>query len=215
MTTPTVHENASKSARELVVLVHGFACHRAFMWHLGRRLRQAGFATFNWGYPSFGESVERLARRFRRQLEELAEQGDVLHVVAHSMGGIIVRLALSYDRFPNLGRIVLLAPPNHGSPAARVLSRVVRRVWPPMWELSDHPDSLVNRLAAPPELQIGIIAARFDSVVPLASTMLDGQTDHICLPATHTSLLFQKSAAKQVCSFLSTGRFQHERKPDR
>jgi triacylglycerol lipase len=215
MNAPMACDNALKSPRELVVLVHGVACHRAFMWRLGRRLRRAGFATYNWGYPSLGRSMEHHAERFRTQLGELSKQGDVLHIVAHSMGAIITRSALSCDGFPQLGRIVLLAPPNHGSPAARILARLLRRFCPPMSEMSDHPDSFVNRLTGAKGMQIGVIAARFDTVVPLSSTMLDGQTDHICLRATHTSLLFQRSAASQICSFLSTGRFQHAGKPDR
>jgi len=125
------------------------------------------------------------------------------------MGAIIVRLALSNGPPPHLGRVVLMAPPNHGSPVARFLAPFACPICPVVSELSSRPDSLVNHIEPLDGVQVGVIAARFDWLVPLTNTILDGQTDHICLTATHNSLLFQPAVARNVHAFLSTGRFDH------
>jgi pimeloyl-ACP methyl ester carboxylesterase len=140
-------------------------------------------------------------------LKQLADRCDLLHVVAHSMGAIVVRLAMRGERLPHLGRLVLIAPPNRGTPVARLFGPLLRPVCPAVAELSNSADSFVNQIGACDGLQVGVIAARYDLTVPRSSTLLDGQTDHICLAGTHNSLLFQQTTAAQVHAFLSTGRF--------
>lgn len=195
------------SRRELVVLVHGFAANRLLMSYLERRLRRSGYATFNWGYGSFLGSLEKHARRLQDALKNAADKADILHLVAHSMGTSVARLALSHERLPTVGRLVLLAPPNRGCPAARVVGPLCRRLCPALSQLSDRPDSLINQMAPPQDVSCGVISARFDWLVPQASTHLSGQADHICISGTHSSLLFQPETARQIGSFLSTGMF--------
>jgi len=76
-------------------------------------------------------------------------------------------------------------------------------------EISSNPNSFVNQFKPAEDFDIGIIAARYDLQVPLPNTFLAGQADHICLTATHNSLLFQKETARHVEAFLRTGKFQH------
>lgn len=194
--------------RELVVLVHGLACNRLVMRGLERHLQSDGYRTHCWGYPSLRGSVDDHARRLRCQLDIFAEQSDVVHFVAHSMGSIVTRRALCQRPLPQVGRIVLIAPPNRGSPWAGLAAPLVRRVCPSIGELSNRADSFVNCIPATENLNIGVIAARFDVLVPGASTIIASQADHISLPATHISLLFQTSAARQVRAFLASGAFE-------
>lgn len=194
---------------ELVVLVHGLGCNPLLMRSLDRYLRSGGYQTYCWGYQSLRGSVDEHAWRLRCQLDELAERSDVIHFVAHSLGSIVTRRALYHRPLPQLGRIVLIAPPNRGSPWAGLVPPRIHWVCPAIGQLSNRPGSFVNCIPAAEDLEIGVIAARYDLLVPGASTMIPGQTDHISLAATHTSLLFQPSAARQVGAFLAKGSFQH------
>lgn len=200
---------SASNRRGLVVLIHGLACNPLVMRGLERHLRSDGYQTYCWGYRSLRGSVDDHARQLRCQLDVLAEQSDVIHFVAHSMGSIVARRALCHRPLPQVGRVVLIAPPNRGSPLAGIAAPLLRRVFPPIGELSNRVGSFVNCIPATDELDVGVIAGRFDLLVPGASTLIPGQADHISLPATHTSLLFQASVARQVRSFLRKGAFEH------
>ncbi len=191
-----------------VLLIHGFFSKRLLMVPLAWRVRRKGYPVINWGYFSLYGSVSDHARRLRIELERICQTVRPLHVVAHSMGAAVLRLALSFGPLENLGRIVLIAPPNGGSPVARWIGPWFKSFCPGLLEISDNEGSLVQRISSCQQLDIGIIAGRFDWVVPPSKTTLAEQSDYVCLPATHNSLLIQRSVARHVTAFLSNGRFR-------
>lgn len=195
--------------QELVVLVHGLGCNPLVMRGLDWALRREGYQTYCFGYQSLRGSVDEHAWRLRCQLDELAERSEVVHFVAHSLGSIVTRRALYQRPLPQLGRIVLIAPPNRGSPWAGLAPPLVHRICPAIGQLSNRPGSFVNCIPAEENFEVGVIAARYDLLVPGASTIIPGQTDHISITGTHTSLLVQPSAARQVRAFLAEGAFEH------
>jgi pimeloyl-ACP methyl ester carboxylesterase len=199
-----------RTDRELVVLIHGLAANRLVMRPLQRRLRARGYDTFNWGYRSVLRPIQRNAERFRRRLDSLAGREDVerLHIVGHSMGSIITRYIVANDPPDKLGRIVLLAPPNHGSRVARWLNRGFGYLYPSLDQLSDRPESFVNGLVGNLGVPCGVIAATRDRMVSLESTHLAGQDDHAQFKAGHTTMLFYCEVAEMVDRFLQTGRFK-------
>ena len=207
MTQMSKNENGSEQ-QELIVLVHGFCSKRLWMRALERRLDRMGFQTCSWGYNSLAGRLPQHAARLSRALQQLAADGRRINIVAHSMGAIIARQALAEASLPSLGRIVLLAPPNRGSRVARFWSPVLRPLFPAVAQLSSHRKSFVNQLPECNVAPVGIISARFDMLVSRRHTRLEGQSDHVCLLATHNSLLFQRATARQIEAFLKSGRFQ-------
>ena len=179
------------------------------MIRLAKFLEAAGYHVENWGYRSISKSIESHARAFSERLRVFARSHhfDRLHMVTHSMGGIIARRALSLDQPANFGRVVMLGPPNSGSHAARKLATILGRVCPPLRELSDSSGSYVNRLHEPTGIELGIIAAESDRVVKLPSTFLKCQRDHIVLPGHHGALPWRRDTSQQVIHFLRHGRF--------
>jgi len=198
-----------QSSRDLVVLTHGFMAHRLLLTRLSGRLRRAGWQTRIWGYESFRTSVVRHAERFTDLLSELAsdQRIDRIHLVTHSMGCIIGRLAISQVRPPKLGRFVMLTPPNRGSFVATKTVRIFGRLFPPVAELTTNPDSLVNTLADPADVEVGVIAAARDTLVDLESTRLRIPHEHVTLPCLHSAVLFRQDTATLIDEFLKTGRF--------
>jgi pimeloyl-ACP methyl ester carboxylesterase len=196
------------SRNELVVLVHGFGAKRAVMWPLASRLRANGFRVLNWNYLSLFATIETHANRFCDFLATQLSLEPRFHIVAHSMGSIVTRAALNRSSLPNLGRLVLLAPPNAGSPAARLASFLIGRVVTPTRELSDQESSYVNQLKQQTEFDVGILAARYDILVPTRNTHLCGERMHEILCATHNSLLFSRAVSTKIASFLRTGDFK-------
>lgn len=201
----------SQPRNQAVVLLHGLAANRLVMVRLSKFLDGHGYETANWGYRSIRGSIESHAWALRTQLDDFISAGrhEVVHIVAHSMGGIVARRALSLSHTANLGRLVMLGPPNRGSHVARRLSRPLGSICPALRELSDSAHSYVNQLGEPSDIECGIIAAAADRVVKLQSTFLASQSDHIILPGHHGMLPWRCDTAKQVIHFLRYGKFNH------
>jgi pimeloyl-ACP methyl ester carboxylesterase len=199
----------SSPGRRVVVLTHGFMAHRLLLKLFAARLRRAGWETRIWGYESFLTSVTHHAGRFSAYLGQLEadEQITQIHLVTHSMGCIIGRMAIAKKRPRKLGRFVMLTPPNRGSFVASAMPGIVGRVFRPVAELTTAPDSLVNSLADPDNIDVGIIAAAQDSLVSLESTKLAVPHEHITLPCLHSAVLFRRDAAALTDAFLRTGLF--------
>ena len=199
----------SDHPRDCVALVHGFMANKYILTMLSRRLQAHGYSTTAWGYWNMGCSLLVHAERFARELELLDGEPriDTLHVVGHSMGCIISRVALDRYRPRKMGRFVMLAPPNRGSFVATATARTLGRFLTPVAELSTADNSLVNSLPTPQGIDIGVIAAKHDALVAEESTRPDAPHAHITLPTWHTGLLFSRETADLVAGFLATGEF--------
>ena len=197
----------SKSA---VVLVHGLAAHRVVMSRLERHLKPRFSQVTNWGYSSLWSRIERHGAALAKLLSEMEASADVeqVHLVTHSMGGIIARLALAEKMPTKLGRMVMLAPPNGGSHVARYLSPLLGLICPPLVQLSDHCESFVACLPPLAGVHVGVVAAAADELVCEKSTHLPNEADHITLPGFHSSILWFEETARQVAYFLEQGRFE-------
>ena len=195
--------------RQCVVLVHGYLANKLLLALLARRLRDHGYRTDLWGYRNMWSSIQVLADRFARSLATLDADPriDTLHLVTHSMGGIVGRAALDRYRPRKMGRFVMLAPPNRGSFVATAMAGSFGRVLKPVAELSTAADSLVNSLPTPDDVDIGVIAAAHDALVSAESTHPPVPHAHVTLPTWHTGLLFRRDTADLVADFLASGRF--------
>ena len=102
-----------------VLLVHGLGRTPLSMAPLARSLQQAGHATELFGYAAFAESYDRIARRLRLRLTNLAGTGDYA-VVAHSLGGLLTRSALEGGAIALPKQVIMLGTPNQSPRMARI-----------------------------------------------------------------------------------------------
>ncbi len=211
------------SAPEAVILLHGLARTDRSMRPLEEHLSAAGFRVHNLRYPSTDLTPEELVVHLHAQISGCCADAARLHFVTHSLGGILVRAYLADHPSPNLGRVVMLAPPNHGSELADVLgdSKLFQAaLGPTAAQLGTDPDSLPNRLP-PPRFELGVIAGtrsvnpvsglvipgESDGTVSVESTRLAGMTDFIAVPLSHTFIMHSDLIAGYVVEFLRHGRF--------
>ena len=145
---------------ECVIMLHGLARSAASMEKLADAFEREGYAVANVDYPSRQYPVEVLAPlAIHSGLEQCAD-ARTIHVVTHSLGGILVRYYLQENALENLGRVVMLAPPNNGSevvddyrgvPGYKVLNG------PAGLQLGTDDESLVASLE-PVSFELGVIA---------------------------------------------------------
>jgi alpha-beta hydrolase superfamily lysophospholipase len=213
-------------AREAVVILHGVAITPRFTARLARLIAAAGYEVHNLDYPSKTVPLAELGPRWlAAKLAELGvERAPRLHFVTHSMGGLIVRGFLAVHRPANLGRVVTIVPPHHGSAVSDKLRRlpiIWRIIGRNLGALGTGPDAYWRTLPQRADFELGVIAGSFalnplgaifldrpnDGTVAEWSTRLDGMADHLTLHSNHTLILFRKRTADQVLAFLRTGRF--------
>ena len=219
------HGAAAEKAPECVVLLHGLARTAASMAVLDKALTGAGFTVVNVDYPSRKNRIERLApMAMDLGIGECRNRrAGVIHFVTHSLGGILVRYHLAHHRLPELGRVVMLAPPNKGSEIADELRSVpgLRLLSGPAGpQLGTGKDSIPLKLG-PPRYEVGVIAGTRslnpvlsaiipdvdDGKVSLENTKLEGMVDFIALPHTHTFMMRSSNVIRQTIHFLRQGRF--------
>ena len=202
---------ATHTDAQAIAVLHGFGGHRWLMHPLARRLSSRGFQVHNWGYRSILSDIESHANRFRNLLDSIESNAQVakFHIVAHSMGSIITRVALRDFQPDKLSRIVMLCPPNRGSHVATRYAPAFSWLSTTLTEIKDTPDSFVNLRA--PEIdsryEVGIIQAKTDFVVNPDATRLESAKQYQVVAGFHSSVIFRKQTATLVESFLKTGSF--------
>ena len=204
--------NQTKQQPDIVVLVHGLGGTRLDMWRMSGRLKRLGFTVKNFSYRSVGNRIETHAKRFGAFLTELCQQHDgrTIHLVTHSMGGIITRTMLTEYDFDCLGRVVMIAPPNKGSHAARKLNRYIGWLTPSLLQLSDVEDSFVNQLPNSlneKEIEFAIIESTRDRVIEQGKVILDGYCDYAQVHAHHGIAAMYDETITLVEDFLVNGKF--------
>ena len=112
-----------------VMLLQGIVRSRFSLGRMGRGLAAAGFEVYSLGGPSPRLPLEVQAVRFQRSLERLGQElrevtggaPPVMHGVGHSMGGIVLRVALAQADNIGPGRVVAVATPFLGTRGRRGL----------------------------------------------------------------------------------------------
>ncbi|MDP3517967.1 MAG: alpha/beta hydrolase [Pseudohongiella sp.] len=214
--------------KECVVLLHGLSRTDFSMQKMARILTEEGYTVSNVHYDSRDYNIQELANLAVNEgiTDCLKQEAGRIHFATHSLGGILVRYFFKDNTIEELGRVVMLAPPNHGSQIIDVFGNV------PGFELftgepasqlgTSGPESIPANLP-PVSFELGVIAGnrsispifslalpdRDDGKVTVESTKIEGMQDFIEVPYTHTFIMQRDAVIQQVIHFLQAGTFNH------
>ena len=225
VSTPRTTFALTNDTSECVVLLHGLNRSWRAMQPMAEALRDAGFTTANVDYPSQAGSVEVLApMAVNTGLEECRRAGAKrIHFVTHSIGGILVRYVQKQTPIHDLGRVVMLAPPNQGSEVVDIA-----RSWPTTdvfageagMQLGTDENSIPAQLG-PVDFELGVIAGTAtinpfmsvmlpdadDGKVTVARTRVAGMDDFLVVGQSHRFIAKSAKVKRNTAAFLRNGSF--------
>ncbi len=196
------------------------------MKKMDKALSESGYLVRNTTYPSTKKPVDELSSEvIPTAVESCNEEGDrPIHFVTHSLGGILIRYFLETNEIDNLGRVVMLSPPNQGSEAVDKLSDVPGFTavnGPAGKQLGTDQDDVPSQLG-PATFDVGIITGNRsinlflsmmipgedDGKVSVERAKLEGMSDFLVVPHSHPFIMKRKLVIRQVIYYLEHGRFE-------
>lgn len=206
-------------AAEAVLFLHGAWMNHWVMGYLAHALREDGFASHAISYRTMRDPLEIHLLRLSRRVDSL--DAERIHLVGHSLGGVIVLRYLQGTPDRRIRRAVLLGAPVAGCRAAVGLARRSGgellmgksiSVWRQPVDLSIDARFEIGVIAGTGTLGLGRIVTRLpkpnDGVVCVDETKFPGMRDHLTLPIGHSVMLVSPRVARQTAAFLRTGAFR-------
>jgi len=209
-----------------VVLLHGLARTYRSMKKMKKYFEKKGYEVINLRYPSRKKSINHLSQEWFPEAlnKNLKKKNFTVHFITHSLGGIIVRSYLQDQKIPNLGRIVMLSPPNQGCELAQKLrdnTFYQHLMGPAGQELGTGEESIPLSLK-PIGAEVGVIAGcnsnnllfslmisgPDDGKVSVEETKLEEMKDFLVLPLDHAFIMRNPVVMEQSSIFLETGKFK-------
>lgn len=201
-------------------MLHGLWRGWRAMQPLARALAGDGFSTLNLPYPSGRLPIPILVDRIRSEVGKIA--GDQpIHFITHSLGGILVRSLLAEGVPWEIGKIIMLAPPNRGSEIVDWSKRhpILHRVLGPAGRAlgSDGVPGSLPALPAGTEAAVimgnrssvpvfkYLLGPENDGIVTTAKGRIDGLRGFSVINADHTFIQMHPETIRLSLHFLKTG----------
>ncbi|WP_434764012.1 alpha/beta fold hydrolase [Vibrio fortis] len=223
-TPPVSYSNNDNS--DLVVIIHGLTRSGRSMSELNQRLLDAGYQTCVLDYSSVGVSINELITDTDKQIHQCTEEAKVVHLVGHSLGGLLIRYHLQADdaleQQGRLGRVVMIGTPNRGSEVADHYSEKFWSDW-----FGEVPKSLTTNEAGiaqnlnEPNYPVGVIAGTKtyrwtrenfdkanDGLVSVDSAKISTMDAYWEVNLPHHQLRSDPKVIQQIVHYLKTGEFE-------
>lgn len=220
-----------KQQKPLVILIHGLHQRHWIMKPLAYQLEKLGYQTICFDYYSLIQTMEQHSTKLNELLQQKLEDKQGFHLVAHSLGGLVIRDFIT--RFPQWhknGQVlncVTLGTPHMGSTTADYAKKLM-----PLSIGHAYKGALDGQTPDLPKgVCLGVIAGnrpyglgqpvlayhnyvnkqatekQHDGTVYLHETQLPTATDHITISVTHSGMIMDKEVVRQTDYFLKNGKF--------
>ena len=211
---------------DYVVILHGIARSSSHMKPLAEKLEKEGYDVINLDYPSTKHTLRELTTSISNDLASRLTENKPVHFIGYSMGGLLVRAILAKHKPEKLGRVIQLAPPNHGSDVSDFLKDnwLYKTIFGPAGQELTTENEDTEKLMGHVDYALGVVAGNStidpfssyiiggddDGKVSILSTKVQGMKDHVVVSASHTFFPSNDDVQQQTLSFLKNGKFNHE-----
>ena len=199
--------------KRVIVCIHGIWVRPGIFWFLRNALRSESVPVHLFGYASIRRSLDENARSLQSFLHKLP--GEQIDFIAHSLGGLLLLHYFTLEQNPRVGRVVLMGTPLQGSAIARTSAQFA--ALKPL--LGKNRECLLCGAVhwSAPEKTIMIAGTRSIGVGRIFPHALTGPNDgtvtvaetchpqlyaHYQIPASHSSMLYSREAARIIQNFL-------------
>jgi pimeloyl-ACP methyl ester carboxylesterase len=209
-----------KDNMETIILIHGLWMRGLVLLPQQRWLRAEGFFAHRFSYPSWGNGLAANAHLLSGFVNNTP--GSVIHLVAHSLGGLVALDMLTHEPDIRIGRVVLMGTPymgcHCGTTLARlsVLNMLVGRTFKDFFRKPRpilHTEVEIGVIAGTRSIGLGRLVPRLarpnDGLVAVSETHISAAKDSITLNVSHSGMLLSRRCARQIGNFLRTGNFIH------
>ncbi len=210
---------------ECVVLLHGLARTRYSMNKMETRLKGEGYKVVNFDYPSRKHPIEELSEKVLPEAIKICRENKPvkIHFVTHSLGGILLRYYLKKHEMPDLGRSVMLSPPNKGSevvdklrnnyffkalngPAGSQLGTDETSI-PIILGKVDFDLGVITGDRSINFINSGLIPGSDDGKVSVERAKVEGMREFLIVHTSHPFIMKNNEAIDQTINFLKKGNF--------
>lgn len=179
----------------------------------------------NFDYPSRKHKIEQLSAEVLPDAIKICreQQPDKIHFVTHSLSGIMLRYYLKQHEMPDLGRVVMLSPPNKGTEVVDKLgSNFLFRALngPAGLQLGTGATSIPNTIGRV-DFDLGVITGDrtinfiLSSLIPgdddgkvsVTNAQVEGMDDFLVVHTSHPFIMKNNQAIEQTLHFLQNGKF--------
>lgn len=209
--------------RESAILLHGLARGSASMSAIEKALNEQGYHVQNIDYPSTSKSIDQLIAHIDEIYRSCCIASKKTHFVTHSLGGILARVYLETHRISNIGRVVMIAPPNQGSEIVDQIGEwdIFKAIFGETGTKLGTGNKHLPRKLPNPYYEVGIIAGDAfinpvgwallpspnDGAVSVESTKLTGMRDFVVVNHSHTFIQQMSDTINLAIRFIKTGKF--------
>lgn len=204
-----------------VVALHGILRSSKVWNSLKQEVEQDGMTVVAADYPSTQQPITAFVDQLQELLSSL-EGIERIHLVVHSMGGLIVRAWSQRYSDPRIRRLVMIGTPNRGAEIASMLREnpIFQFVFGPAGQQLVHEshDEFIQKLPTPP-MEFAVIAGSRgnsqgfnplipgddDGIVTTASARLPGAVDYLPVRVLHSFLPLSSEVVAATRRFLATG----------
>ena len=212
--------------RECILLIHGLARRAKALKKMRNTFAHNGYLAIALDYPSTEYSIEQLSQPvLTTGIDACQNNGATrIHLVTHSMGGIIARHYLKYNDIPNFGRLIMLAPPNQGSELVDFYSTLPgfkKLLGPAVVQLGTDKERSLPLKLGPVMVDTAVVAGSVssnsimsitlpgpdDGKVTFASTKVQGMCAQLLLPTSHRLIIQDDQTIEEIINYIHTGKF--------
>jgi hypothetical protein len=208
---------------DYVIVLHGITRSSRHMKILANHIQNGGFEVINVNYPSTKYQIEELVEIINQEISSRVIKNKKIHFVGYSMGALLIRALIHKYKYKNLGRVVQLAPPNHGSEIADWTKNlwIYKKIFGPSGQQLVTNQKMFEHIFGEVNYELGIIAGNatldpiFSIIIPgpddgrvgVEKTKLEGMKEHIVIKVSHSFFPYSKKVRKQTLHFLQYGSF--------